>query len=162
MKNTKNNNQAVKEAFDNFIDEISLLDKELGACELENVLSEIIGSKLVETELPHGWTVFTALELAVMFSRSELENKNESIESSIRKMDVNAIGWLLDHIYMINEVLKATEKNLSEDKAPLSGLRRHLEELQEWINDNTYNRLQDYQREIKKLRVIELTAGGLS
>ncbi|MFH5884079.1 hypothetical protein ACG2F4_07190 [Halalkalibaculum sp. DA3122] len=157
MKSTKKTD--LQKALDNFITELKELAEANSETDFNNCLIEEVVPALTENDQLFSTSVFSKLEVAVILSSSELDNKSYSLEGAMHLMNDSAICWLLDHIYTLNksiESLSLFARGSKVDKSALLDRARQLEadrnELQKWLNGDIYERIQEYRNEIKTLR----------
>ncbi|NGP90019.1 hypothetical protein [Fodinibius halophilus] len=157
MKDTEKTN--LQKALDNFITELKELSEAYPESDFNDYLIEEVVPALTEDDQLYSTSVFSKLEVAIILSQSELKNKSYSLERAINFMNVDAICWLLDHIYTLNhtmETLNLFARGTHVDKSALSDRARQLKvdrnELQKWINRDLFERIQGYENDIKELQ----------
>lgn len=143
----------------NFIGELKVLAEAYPESDFDEFLIEEVAPALTEDDQLFSTSVFSKLEVAVILSQSELENKSYSLEGAMHLMNDDAICWLLDHAYTCDKainVLRSFKKGYEVEPKDLryayNSLSADNNQLQKWLNEDLYERIQAYRNEIKKLR----------
>ncbi|MEL7832755.1 hypothetical protein [Fodinibius sp. Rm-B-1B1-1] len=157
MKSTKKTD--LQKALNNFITELKQLAEAYPESDFDNYLIEEVAPVLKKDDQLFSTSVFSKLRIAVILSRSELENKGYPLKDAMSFMNDDAICWLLDHIYSCNNAInmlsqfKNGYKIDPEDyKYAYDGLNSDKKQLQKWLNFDLYDRIQIYRNEIKELQ----------
>ncbi|MAL17547.1 MAG: hypothetical protein CL670_14845 [Balneola sp.] len=150
--------QQVKEDLNSFVEGLKSLSNEMSETEFDNFLEEII-PPILEDKTVFSTSVWNKMEVVkIVVFDSILDERGLNIEDCIRSMSAGAICYVHNLLYTMGEsidLMKTYTPMEPDHKRTIESLEAKKEELMEFLHNDSFERIQDYTFEIKKLRKLE-------
>lgn len=154
-KNEPNSNklESTQNHLNSFIEGLKEVSEELSEGEFEQYLKIDILPGLVEDKTVYGDSIWGKMDVVKTVQiDSILEERGLNMEMAVMKMDVDSVCWILEHLWAIKGVINGPAAIESKYR---DSLKEDYIQLQEWIYDDMFERIQGYEHEIKELREVK-------